>query len=80
MIILCTTSDRRTRATGAWTSPVKEASSGESGHFECWDDDGKRKGVGRHDGKEEGWSVVCVGDEMEGEQSEIVGRKLKIGP
>ena len=35
--------DKWTRATGTWTSPVKEASSGESGHVECWDDDGKRK-------------------------------------
>ena len=54
--------DKWTRATGTWTSPVKEASSGESRHVECWNNDWKRKGGGGSDGEEEGWSVVCSGD------------------
>ena len=44
----------------AWTSPVKEASSGESRHVECGINDWKWKGVGGSDGEEEGGSVgVC---------------------
>ena len=34
----------------------------ESGQFECWDGDGKRKELGGYDGKETGWFVVCVRD------------------
>ena len=63
------------RATGTWTSPVKEASSGESRHVECGNNDWKRKGIGGSDGEEEGWNAVCAGDEMEGSQGEIVGRR-----
>ena len=37
--------DKWTRATGTWTSPVKETSSGESRHVECGNNDWKRKGV-----------------------------------
>ena len=36
---------------------AKEASPG--GHIKCWDDDGKKKGVGRYDGK---LIVVYAGD------------------
>ena len=32
----------------------------ESGEFECWDGDGKRKELGGYDGNEKGWFVVCV--------------------
>ena len=55
-----------------------EASSGESRHVECGDDDRKRKGVGGSDGEEEGGSIVCAGDEMEGGQGEIVRRRLQV--
>ena len=34
----------------------------ESGQFECWDGDEKRKGAWRIDGNEKGCSVVCVRD------------------
>ena len=34
----------------------------ESGQFECWDGDGKRKELGGYDGHEKGWFVVCVRD------------------
>ena len=49
-----------------------------SRHVECGDDDRKRKGVGGSDGEEEGGSVVCAGDEMEGGQGERVRRRLKV--
>ena len=67
--------DTWTRATGTWTRQVKEACSGESMHVEWVNNGWKRKGVGGSDGEEEGWSVVCAGDEMEGGQGEIVGRR-----
>ena len=41
-------------------------------------DDWKRKGIGGSDGEEEGWNAVCAGDEMEGSQGEIVGRRLLV--
>ena len=65
-------------ATGIWTSPVKEAISGESRHVECGNNDWKRKGVGGSNGEEEGGSVVCAGDEMEGGGGEIGGSRLKL--
>ena len=34
----------------------------ESGQFECWDSDGKRKELGGYDGNEKCWLVVCVRD------------------
>ena len=34
----------------------------ESGQFEWWDGDGKRKELGGYDGNEKGWFVVCVRD------------------
>ena len=34
----------------------------ESGQFECWDGDGKRKELGGYDGNEKGRFVVCVRD------------------
>ena len=32
----------------------------ESGQFECWDGDGKRKELVGYDGNEKDWFVVCV--------------------
>ena len=34
----------------------------ESGQFECWDGDGKRRELGGYDGNEICWFVVCVRD------------------
>ena len=31
----------------------------ESGQFECWDGDGKRKELGGYDGNEKGWFAGC---------------------
>ena len=70
--------DKGTRDTGTWPSPVKEASSGESRHVECGNNDWKRKGVGGYDGEEEGVSIVCAEDEMEGRQGERVGSRLQV--
>ena len=52
--------------------PDKEVSSSEIGNVECGFNDWKRKGVGGSDGEEEGGSVVCAGDPVEGEQCERV--------
>ena len=49
-----------------------------SWQFEYWDDDGKRRELGGYDRNAKGWSVVCVRDQMEGEQSEIVGGDCKL--
>ena len=46
----------------------------ESGQFECWEGDGKFQEGSLADMMEtRKVSVVCVRDQMEGEQSEIVG-------
>ena len=70
--------EKWTRATGLWAVPVKEASSSESGNVECGFNDWKRKGVGGSDGEEEGGSVVCAGNPVEGEQGEIVRWRLQV--
>ena len=70
--------EKWTRATGLWAVPVKEASSSESGNVECGFNDWKRKGVGGSDGEEEGGSVVCAGNPVEGEQARELGGDCKL--
>ena len=70
--------EKWTRATGLWAVPVKEASSSESGNVECGFNNWKRKGVSGSDGEEEGGSVVCAGDPVEGEQGERVRWRLQV--
>ena len=50
----------------------------QSRHVECGDDDRKGKGVGGSDGEEEGGSVVCAGDEMEGDKAKELGGGCKL--
>ena len=47
-------------------------------HVECGSNGWKRKGVGGSDAEEEGESVVCAVDEMEGGQGERVGRRMQV--
>ena len=43
-----------------------------------WINDWKRKAVSGSDGEEEGGSVVCAGDLVEGEQGERVRWRLQV--
>ena len=63
---------------GFGRSRLKTLVQSESGNVECGDNDWKRKGVGGSDGEEEGWSVECAGDPVEGEQGERVRWILQV--